>query len=189
MPRRGSDSSLARRAASAARRGWRRAPAAASLAALVLLASCGPGLHEHLRRDAQIITPEMLDRVVRLAPVSETAAFHPETLLETDRFSAHLLQFRTAEQRHIHQRHDLTFMVRSGAGDVFVNDRRYAAKPGDVFHIPRNTPHYAVNTGPTPLVAVLIFSPPFDRRDSIPVPRDAASYSADDAPSSQIRKN
>lgn len=167
----------------------KRCRAAAWLALLAPIVGCGPGLREHLRRDAQIITPEMLDRVVRLAPVSETDAFHAETLLETERFSAHLLQFRTREQRHIHQRHDLTFVVRGGAGDVYVNDRRYAAKPGDVFHIPRNTPHYAVNTGPTPLVAVLIFSPPFDRSDSIPVPRDAASYSLDDAPPTPTPNN
>lgn len=129
-----------------------------------------------ISQGTQQIDPVIIARVLEQAPCPPDRDFFPRNLLITERFSMHLLQFRTAEQRHIHRRHDLTFMVFRGTGQVWVNDRRFLAKPGDVFHIPRGTPHYCVNTGDTPLAAVLTFTPPFDRSDSIPLPRGARSY-------------
>jgi len=40
---------------------------------------------------------------------------------------------------------------------------------GDIVHIPRGAPHYFVNTAAEPTVAFVIFSPPFDGKDNIPV--------------------
>lgn len=127
-------------------------------------------------RESVRIDPAMLERAVQRAPIAADQDLRADTLMESEEFSAHLLQFRTGETRHIHRTHDLTFVVQNGEGDVFVADRRFQASRGDVFHIPRGTPHYCVNTGPRPLVALLIFTPPFDLKDSIPVPLGDSSY-------------
>lgn len=137
---------------------------------------CASHSEELFSMGTQQVDPVVIQRVLDRSPCPPDRDFHPETLLITDRFSMHLLQFRTAEQRHIHRVHDLTFVVVRGSGEVWVGDRRFLAKPGDVFHIPRGTPHYCVNTGDTPLAAVLTFTPPFDRKDSIPVAKNARSY-------------
>jgi mannose-6-phosphate isomerase-like protein (cupin superfamily) len=46
---------------------------------------------------------------------------------------------------------------------------RFDLTAGDVFFIPRNTPHYFVNTSPEPAAAFVVFSPPFDGKDTVPV--------------------
>lgn len=120
--------------------------------------------------------PARIDSVLRRAPMEADQDLRAETLLESREFSAHLLQFRTGEQRHIHREHDLTFFVIRGEGEIFVNDRRSALTAGGVFHIPRGAPHACRNTGAEPLVAVLIFTPPYDLKDSIPLPRGERSY-------------
>lgn len=149
---------------------------------LVFAGGCAPRADDPIAFGTQQVDPLVIQRVLSSAPCPEDRDFHAENLLITPRFSMHLLQFRTAEQRHIHRRHDLTFVVVRGAGEVWVADRRFSAAPGDVFHIPRGTPHYCVNTGDTPLAAVLTFTPPYDRRDSIPVPRGARSYEREGEP-------
>ncbi|MBL8878878.1 MAG: cupin domain-containing protein [Phycisphaerales bacterium] len=149
----------------------------ATVALLIAIAASGCAARDDaVSQGTQQIDPVMIARALEHAPCPADRDFYPQNLLITERFSMHLLQFRTAEQRHIHRRHDLTFVVVRGTGEVWVNDRRFQAKPGDVFHIPRGTPHYCVNTGDAVLAAVLTFTPPFDRSDSIPVARGARSY-------------
>lgn len=143
---------------------------------------CASRTDDPIALGSQCVDPVAIQRVLSNAPCPEDRDFHAENLLITPRFSMHLLQFRTAEPRHIHRKHDLTFVVVRGSGEVWVADRRFQASPGDVFHIPRGTPHYCVNTGEAPLAAVLTFTPPYDRRDSIPVPRNVRSYEREAEP-------
>lgn len=147
-----------------------------SLAVLAGLWGCAAGAREQMATRPAPINPGMLDAVLQTAPVGADQNLRAETLLTTDECSIHLLQFRVGEQRHIHSRHDLTFTVHRGMGFVFVNDQRFAAKPGDVFFIPRGVPHQCVVDGPAPLVAVLVFTPPFDLKDTIPLPLGARTY-------------
>ena len=144
---------------------------------VTLAAGCGgPSLREAFGPQTRQIDPSTIRRVLRSAPVSSAEDFHAETLLLSEEFSAHLLQFRTAEQRHIHRRHDMTTIVQRGVGDLYIGQRRYRVSRGDVFHIPRGTPHYAVNRGDEPLVVVNIFTPPYGGEDSIAMPVGARSY-------------
>ena len=129
-----------------------------------------------LKRETQVLEPAMLQRILRQAPVAADEDLRAEPLLESEEFSAYLLQFRTGEPRHIHREHDLTFIVHRGRGEVYINDHRRVCRPGDVFHIPRGTPHYCINTGSDPLVVVNLFTPPFDGKDRIPLPRGSRSY-------------
>jgi mannose-6-phosphate isomerase-like protein (cupin superfamily) len=142
-----------------------RSIVAYAVAAASLLVPAGCSAH---RRTIEI-TPARIQRVLDSNPVGEDEPFRAATLLNGHDFSLHVLQFRTGERRHIHRAHDLTFMVHRGQGELFIDDVRHPAQPGDVFHIPRRTPHYVVNTGVEPLVAVIIFTPEFDLTDSVPV--------------------
>lgn len=142
------------------------------------LTGCADGgaAREALAPRSFVVQPQLVERALRAGPVAKDQNLRAETLVATSEFSMHLLQFRVGEQRHIHRTHDLTFFVQRGEGTVFVDDRRFIARPGDVFHIPRGTPHYCVNDKTEPLVAVLIFTPPYDMRDSIPAPAPDKSY-------------
>jgi len=147
----------------------------------VLLGACLAGCaadpaRDILTRETQVLEPAMLQRILRQAPVAADEDLRVEPLLESGEFSAYLLQFRTGERRHIHRAHDQTFIVYRGQGEIYINDHRRVCRPGDVFHIPRGTPHYCVNTGSEPLVVVNLFTPPFDVADRIPLPRGSRSY-------------
>lgn len=145
------------------------------LGVLVLCVGCvsTPAMPEP---ETQVIHPALVHAVVRRSPVGTAEAFTAEPLLEAAAFSMHVLQYRTREARHIHFHHDLTTMIHAGEGELYIDDRRYLASAGDVFHIPRGTAHYAVNTGDEPLVAVLVFVPAFDGEDSVEVERGSRSY-------------
>lgn len=116
------------------------------------------------------VSSATINRTLTDNPVQPDQDLRPATLTATREFSMHLLQFRTGEGRHIHKSHDLTFICRSGVGEIFINDERSELTAGAVFHIPRGVPHYCRNTGPQPLVTVLVFTPPYDLKDSIPAP-------------------
>lgn len=148
----------------------------ALVAAGALCGCAAPPAREALRPQGWIVDPGMIQTLLRKGPVADDQPLRAETLVSTAEFSAHLLQFRTSEPRHIHRTHDLTFMVHDGRGEVFINDRRFLLTPGSVCHIPRGVPHYCVNLGPTPLVAVLVFTPPFDGQDRILVEASDRSY-------------
>jgi quercetin dioxygenase-like cupin family protein len=146
------------------------------LLAAGLLGCAADPAHEVLKRETQVLEPAMLQRILRQAPVAAEEDLRAELVMESEEFSAYLLQFRTGEARHIHREHDLTFIVYRGRGEIYIDDRRRACQPGDVFHIPRGTPHYCVNTGAEPLVVVNLFTPPFDVADRIPLPKGSQSY-------------
>jgi mannose-6-phosphate isomerase-like protein (cupin superfamily) len=59
-------------------------------------------------------------------------------------------------------------MVR-GHGYLILGQSRLDLGAGDVFFIPRNTPHFFVNTSPQPAAAFVVFSPPFDGKDTVTV--------------------
>jgi mannose-6-phosphate isomerase-like protein (cupin superfamily) len=81
----------------------------------------------------------------------------------------HLVQIRTQEKPHRHDYHDLVAFIQSGVGMMFLGEKSFRVGPGSVVFIPHGTPHYFVNTGPTPAVAVTVFSPAYDGRDFVPI--------------------
>ena len=147
-----------------------------ALLAALLNGCAAPDMYEMLRTESQVFDPPAIGNILRRAPVGPHEDARFDELTGNDRFSAHLFQFRTGQQRHIHLDHDVTFIVHRGCGEVYVRDRRRTARPGDVFHIPRGTPHYCVNTDLDRLVVIAIFTPPFDGHDVIEVPAGARSY-------------
>jgi quercetin dioxygenase-like cupin family protein len=77
---------------------------------------------------------------------------------------------RDREQPHVHARYDLTVVVASGEGTLWLNGRPITMRVGDGVFIPKGTPHYFVNAGSAPAVAVVVFSPPFSGPDQQAVP-------------------
>jgi mannose-6-phosphate isomerase-like protein (cupin superfamily) len=83
--------------------------------------------------------------------------------------SHHIVQVRDREAPHIHRAHDGTVVILRGRGFLMMGQSRLDLGIGDVVFIPRNTAHYFVNTSPEPAAAFVVFSPPFDGKDIVPV--------------------
>jgi len=64
---------------------------------------------------------------------------------------------------HLHPNCEELLYVIEGEADHKLGDEMFHLQAGDVIRIPRNVPHWALNTGDRPLVAVISFSAP-DRR-------------------------
>ncbi len=90
--------------------------------------------------------------------------------------SHHLAVVRDSEVPHYHRFHDLTITVLSGQGVMDVDGKKYPLEAGDVVHVNRGLRHYFKNTGKEPAAAFVVFSPPFDGRDTVTaeVPADEA---------------
>jgi mannose-6-phosphate isomerase-like protein (cupin superfamily) len=105
-----------------------------------------------------------LDAILERAPAGDTAVV---SLGRTAWVSHHLAVVRTEEQPHYHRFHDLTVVLLRGEGVLNVEQKRIAMKAGDVVHVQRGVPHFFRNGGKAPAAAFVVFSPPFDGRDTI----------------------
>jgi len=76
---------------------------------------------------------------------------------------------REAESLHVHKDHDLSVFVYRGHGIMRVTNANFAVKAGDVLFIPKAVPHAFKNQGTTPAVAIVVFTPAFDGKDTAPV--------------------
>jgi quercetin dioxygenase-like cupin family protein len=81
----------------------------------------------------------------------------------------HLIQIRGAEKPHRHLYHDAVVFLESGQGTLYLGKNVLKLQAGSVIFIEHGTPHYFVNQGPEPAVAVAVFSPPYDGQDLIEV--------------------
>lgn len=81
--------------------------------------------------------------------------------------SHHIAVVRTEEKPHYHRFHDLTVVVLRGEGLLTAEQKQIPMSVGDVAHIPRGTPHFFRNTSSQPSAALVMFSPPFDGRDTV----------------------
>ena len=87
----------------------------------------------------------------------------------TESSSVHVVQIRHREVLHTHQTHDLIAVVLRGHGTLRLGSRMFAMKEGSVVSIPRGTPHAFVNESDRPAAVFVVFTPPFDGKDTVPV--------------------
>jgi mannose-6-phosphate isomerase-like protein (cupin superfamily) len=80
-----------------------------------------------------------------------------------------VVQIRDRESPHIHEFPDGTVVMIKGRGYLMMENRGMDLSVGDVVYISRGVVHYYVNSASEPTVAFVIFSPPFDGKDTIPV--------------------
>jgi mannose-6-phosphate isomerase-like protein (cupin superfamily) len=105
-----------------------------------------------------------------LSSLMRRAGPGPVVILDLGRtawVSEHLAVVREGEVPHYHRFHDLTVSVLRGEGVMDVEGRRFAVTAGDVVHINRGVRHYFRNTGKEPAASFVVFSPPFDGRDTV----------------------
>lgn len=117
------------------------------------------------------------NRGVRTGTALEEIAKHPlphdqniraTELQRGDNSSVSVVEVRDREQPHVHTRYDLTVVVASGEGTLWLHGQPIKMRDGDAVFIPKGTPHYFVNEGSEPAVAVVVFSPAFTGPDQQP---------------------
>lgn len=84
--------------------------------------------------------------------------------------SLHRIEIRTREPRHLHREHEIYGVLISGEGVLWLGTTWIPLKPGDPFTIPKNTPHAFICTGREPAHAWVLFVPPWDGKDRVPLP-------------------
>ena len=110
-----------------------------------------------------------LDGILAENPLAAAENIRVTTLGQAQEVSHHIVQIRDREVPHIHNEHDGTVVLLRGRGYLMLDGRRIDLVVGDVLFIPRKKVHYFVNTFSEPSVALAVFSPPFDGKDTIPV--------------------
>jgi len=129
---------------------------------------CAPSPHFYLQ-DQGRLTHAHLEEVLAKNPLSSDQNIRVVTLGRGKEMSHHLVQIRDREVPHLHKIHDLTVVVLKGKGYLILEQKRIDLIRGDILFIPRGSVHYFVNTFSEPSVALAVFSPVFDGKDSIPV--------------------
>ena len=127
-------------------------------------ACCAPCARLHDRSSSVLLSRWLADHPMQW---HEEIAAAP--LLRTASSSMHVVQVRNQEPLHLHARHDLKLILCRGAGTLLLGPRTLRLKPGDVVAIARGTPHAFVNTAFDPAALFIVFTPPLDEPDRVPV--------------------
>jgi quercetin dioxygenase-like cupin family protein len=138
--------------------------AAAFALAAALLACARPSPRVHL--DA---VGEGWDAFVASHPLAPGQALRIDEVGRTPGASYHLVQVRGGETPHRHATHDLTVLTLRGHGTMTRGATRIVLHAGDVVVVPRGEPHWFVNEGAEPAVSLVVFTPPLDAPDNVPV--------------------
>ncbi len=101
-------------------------------------------------------------------PAGENISVTP--LHGSDHASVAAVQIRDREPPHVHTRYDLTVVLARGAGTLWLAGVARPMRAGDGAFIPKGTPHYFVNDGDSPALALVVFAPPFSGPDQAPAP-------------------
>ena len=154
--------------------------AALALAVLAGGAGCepapeGPPPALDLLLGARVAFP--LDELPAQVPLAEGQDFRVVELGRSEHTSHHVGAIRTAEPLHRHDRHDLLVVLVRGHGTQRVGDETRPVGEGSVLFVPRGAAHAFTNAGPDPAVAYLVYSPPFDGTDRVPVAQGDAQRS------------
>lgn len=93
-----------------------------------------------------------------------------ETLARNELSSHHLVVVRKAEPLHYHAAHDGWALCLKGEGKFELGQKTFLIHPGSSVYIPRGIPHRAIREGKDAIAAFVIFTPPYDGKDTVPVP-------------------
>lgn len=144
-----------------------------SLASLLIVSfaswsACVSGPHLYLQygNEYQEIN---LDKILADNPLPAGENIKVVNLGRSQSASQHVVQIRDREVPHLHKLHDATVTMLRGQGYLILAKNRINLKAGDVVHFPRGVPHHYVNTARDPTVALAVYAPPFDGKDTNPV--------------------
>lgn len=137
--------------------------------ALLLVGGCVAQPTSHVWFSDGQIRRQRIDDVLLQNPLAPDANIRVANLGPSDSVSHHLVQIRFAEPLHIHESHDLTVCVYRGHGTLRLGPDKILLNTGDIAFIPRGVPHAFRNESSTPAVAVVMFTPAFDGKDTVPI--------------------
>ena len=135
--------------------------------ALSVFFACAPAPRVSLQYGTEFKQAEIA-KVLAEDPLGANENIKITTLGQGQDVSHHLVQIRDREKPHIHKIHDGTVVMVKGGGYLMMDNRRIDLSVGDIVYIPRGAVHYFVNTAGEPTVAFVVFSPPFDGKDTVP---------------------
>ena len=138
------------------------------LFALSVFFACAPGRRISLQYGTEFKQAE-IEKVLAENPLGASENIKITTLGQGQSVSHHLVQVRDREKPHVHKIHDGTVVMVKGHGYLMIENHRIDLSVGDIVYIPRGAVHYFVNTASEPTVAFVVFSPPFDGKDTVPV--------------------
>jgi mannose-6-phosphate isomerase-like protein (cupin superfamily) len=138
------------------------------LFALLVFFACAPTPRVSLQYGTEFKQAE-IEKVLAENPLGTSENIKITTLGQGQGVSHHLVQVRDREKPHVHKIHDGTVVMVKGHGYLMMENRRIDLSVGDIVYIPRGAVHYFVNTASEPTVAFVVFSPPFDGKDTVPV--------------------
>jgi quercetin dioxygenase-like cupin family protein len=139
-----------------------------AVTALFFLVGCAPSARLYMPFRGELRQSD-LEQVIAENPFGISENIKITTLDQGQSVSHHIVQVRDREAPHIHKTHDGTVIIMKGRGYLVIENRRMDLSVGDVIHIPRDVVHFYVNNASEPSVALVIFSPPFDGKDYVPV--------------------
>jgi quercetin dioxygenase-like cupin family protein len=137
---------------------------------VLLVSACSPAPQIALQYGTEFKQTE-IEKVLAENPLAPNENIKMTTLGQGQGVSHHVVQVRDREKPHIHKIHDGTVVMVKGRGYLMLENRRIDLSAGDIVFIPRGAVHYFVNTAGEPAVAFVVFSPPFDGKDTLPVPK------------------
>ena len=139
-----------------------------ALALWFLFSACAPIPYLFLQYGTELkqINPTKIAADNPLAPNENVKM---TTVGQGQGVSHHIVQIRDREPPHMHKTHDGTVVMISGRGYLMMSDKQIELSAGDIVYIPRGAAHFYVNTGVEPTIAFVVFSPPFDGKDNVPV--------------------
>ena len=129
--------------------------------------ACAPAPRISLQYGTEFKQAE-IEKVLAENPLGASENIKITTLGQGQGVSHHLVQVRDREKPHVHKIHDGTVVMVKGGGYLMMENRRIDLSAGDIVYIPRGAVHYFVNTASEPTVAFVVFSPPFDGKDTVP---------------------
>jgi mannose-6-phosphate isomerase-like protein (cupin superfamily) len=140
------------------------------LAGLILsyVSACAPAPRIFLQYGTELKQAE-IDKVLAENPLGAGENIKITTLGQGQGVSHHVVQVRDREKPHMHKLHDGTVVIVKGRGYMMIENRRIDLSAGDIVYIPRGAVHYFINTAGEPAVAFVVFSPPFDGKDTVSV--------------------
>jgi mannose-6-phosphate isomerase-like protein (cupin superfamily) len=135
---------------------------------LFLVAACAPTPYLFLQYGPELKEVD-LAKVLSENPLPANENIKVTNLGQAQGMSHHVVQIRDRESPHIHRTHDGTVVMIRGAGYLMMEKRRIRLSVGDIVYIPRGVAHYFINTASEPSAAFVVFAPPFDGKDNVPV--------------------
>ncbi len=107
--------------------------------------------------------------LLKKGPHFNEEGFEMVHLGKSAQYSAHLVWIKDQEKPHLHQAHEGTIFLLQGKGVLHLRDQKIYLRPGDIASIPQNTPHFFKNESDEPVAAYVLFAPPLENPDYVPV--------------------